>query len=357
MKLMKTKNFFLKSIFFTFALVLAFGATFFVQKQALAQESLQSVADGHVQLSMSAKGRLQSSIAPTQQEVENSVGQHTTFFCFNWRDLHSLTFQFSAVDESIITNFQFLLTYVRSESLNSAFGTNNATTLYEGRSIASQNNFIFYIDPSSVMGLPNSANGNGFGLYKFDLCYSRLVDNQPVQNHVEICVAVFADKIDEIEIPLGTQITYHITSSNKLMNIFNCNLSSSLFRFVNPDFLQWEVVGQDTNGISYCLDKKMQQQMEYGAYQPLWDSLQNTTGTSFVFDSNDVEGTWTVSLSIKNSDGTEKANFKIKNLSTIKVNKPFPWWIVLVVIFGSLLLVGLVVTIVLLVKKKHEKVW
>ena len=114
--------------------------------------------------------------------------------------------------------------------------------------------FSYSIDSDSkVAESQYHKNGYGFGLYKFDLVYTYLLDDQSVNVSTGsvggIYVAVIPDDVTTIN-DKDTKILYSISSSNKLMNVFNLYLSNDVYKYVNPAYLEWNVVGQNKEKIN-----------------------------------------------------------------------------------------------------------
>ncbi len=316
-------------------------------------------------MSMSANAR-QSVILPLDlRPTENIVGEQIDFYCFQWRDIESLRFRFRGNIASSTTNFlryRFVLTYLETEDLTSSLGTTNPETLYQGNislNSFSQFDFYYYIDSdASIAETANRCTGHDFGLYKFDFIYTYLEDDIEIEVSIgDIYVAILPDDIDSIS-ATNTRLMYTVSSSNRLMNIFNIYLSDSTYRYVNPKYLQWEAEGYDTMNVNYVLTEAMRDSdIDYANCRTLWPALpdERITGTNFVFDSNEIEGTWTVRCVIKNSDGSEKQTLTLQNLSTIKYERPSYVWLILLILCLILLLAGIILLIIF--AKKRDKIW
>lgn len=284
------------------------------------------------------------------------------YYCFKWSEIETLCFHFSAANSATCISHEFVVSYIPSETLTSVFSSPESVTqtLYSGQDF-SPFEFYYYIDKASHQSTSsNTKYGFGFGLYKFDFKFKYAVDGKEPEISIgEIYVAILPDDIDSIQIPINSQIVYSISSSNKLLNVYNLQLSYNL-QYVNPKHLHWEVFGEDVDGVSYCLDKHMQERLEYGNHQVIWPSYlpeDKITGANFTFDSNDIEGIWTAVLTITDSDENVKASFKVGNLSTIKVAKKSYLWLILLIIFLVLLIVATLIFIIYISRKKKEKVW
>ncbi len=322
------------------------------------------ISQGNFSMTMTIDSRRNNTLPLDQRVVETDSGD-ITYLCFKWRDIKSLHFRFSAdLSEAtnIYTGYEFLVTTNQTEDLNSSFGMANPKTLYQGlilNNTFSQFDFNYYIDKDTdISESATRCRGNDFGLYKFDFNYTYVVDDIERKISIgEIYVAILPDEVENINSD-NLQILYSVSSSNKLMNIFNLYLSTDAYKFVNPEHLEWSVIGKDTTNINYVLSQKFKDENpRYANYRVIWQSQEKEQpiGTSFIFDSNDIEGTWNVFLTIKNKDGSTKQTLNVANLSTIKQeHKSFLWLILLIA--GCLIAIAVVITLIIF-KKKRDKVW
>lgn len=363
-KTIKFKNF----ICLAFVLLLFFlaGFSLFVPTNIAHAAAFvnEVVTNDGITMQMTVSNRRNVTLDRVEEIVVDTVGQETTYLCFNWRDLESLNFRFSGTisSSSQFTSYRFDVTHVRAENLNQAIGTGTTETLYEADIVGNNfptSEFYYYVDSDSGASSSNSSSGHDFGLYKFDLIYTHSENGETVDVSIgSINVAVIPDDITQIEIPAGVSILYTVSSSNALMNIYQLSVSTDVFDYVNPDYLQWSAFGTGVGNMNYVLNQQMKEENpSYSSYEVLYDSYETPVGTSFVFDSNDVEGNWTVVLSIKNPDGTEKATFQVTDLSTYRTERQSYLWLILLIILIVLFVVFLTIIIIMIVRKKREKVW
>lgn len=322
----------------------------------------KTIDNGKFAMNITANARKQTALPLNEQNITTTVGEKINYLCFNWRDLEHLKFKFSSTENTGITfkSFQFLLTNLQTDDLTTSIGVKEPTILYQGNIVNNKFepfDFYFYIDKNiEINESSNRCKGNDFGIYKFDFVYTYLEEENEVSVSIgDLYVAILPDDIDSIP-QQEVKIMYSISSSNKLMNIFNLYLSNDAFKYVNPKYLQWVVVGNDQMNVSYVLTQKMKDEnINYANYKVIWQTLSNTSGTNFIFDSNDIEGTWTAYCYIKNSDGSEKMTLTVGNLSTIKVEKTSYVWLILLII-GLVILIGGVIGLIVFYKKR-DKVW
>lgn len=325
--------------------------------------------NNRLKMQMSATGRTQGVSVPFgTQTVSAVVGEETlsyTYYTFKWRDISYLTFSFSAdIDNSSnqYTAYEFKLTYIETEDMATPFGTGKETTLTNGNiSENSFNSFSFdyHIDSNAdIYESTTRCKGNDFGLYKFDFTYtfSSGETKDITRSLGAFYVAIQPDDIDTATHE-NMQILYSVSSSNKLMNVYNLYLSTDDYKYVNPKYIEWVVIGMDKAKTNYVYSEKMRNDnISYANYKAIWPTSQSEPyGTSFLFDSNDIEGEWTAICIIKDSQGNEKARFTADGLSTIKKEEKSYIWLILIIVVSVLLLGGIIALIVFYLKR--DKIW
>ena len=371
--MMKTSKSFLTtiwSIIFLTMTIFCLGTFLFLPTEKVNAADFTSAVASNKNFSMTLTANARKNIAlPLDlRQVETIVGEKIDYYCFNWRDLESLRFRFNSfIQDSKYTfkSYKFLLTYVEDDNLSTPFGTKDPEILYQGNissNTFSSFDFYYYIDSdSSINETATRSKGKDYGLYKFDFVYTYEEDGVDVSVSIgDICVAVLPDDIDDINPSSdpNLRLQYSVSSSNKLMNVFNLYLSSDIYNYVKSSYIQWTAVGFDKSNHGYILTSQMREDNPaYANYTSLYDAKEPSelVGRSFIFDSQDIEGTWSITCTIYNSDGTEKQSLTINDLSTIKQESPSYVWLILLII-GSILLIGGIITFIVLYKKK-DKVW
>lgn len=364
-------------IIILFLIVATVGMCFLNTKQSTASADIFSgvtISDGKFSMEMSASARRQnSSLQLNTQTITKKIddeSEEITYYCFNWSEISNLQFRFKSEiknSTTTYTGYKFLLTNVQDDNLETEVSqiTEGATfsTLYQANILAnnfSQFDFYYYIDSDSdITETTTRCKGNDFGLYKFDFVYSyNTEEGEAVSVSIgAIYVAIVPQDISTVE-QTDLKILYSVSSSNKLMNIFKLYLSNNSYKYVNPKYIQWIVVGLDTKNVNYVLTEKIKTDnlAQYANYKTIWESLPegDTTGTEFIFDSNDIEGTWTVYCKIQPGTDNEKV-LSVQNLSTVKVEKKSYVWLILAILCAVILIGGIVSLIVF--NSKKEKVW
>lgn len=356
-------------IFAFFLIVLTFGVGFFalpINNVAYADTFVsKNIQDTNFSMAVEANSRNQTALPLDERQITTVVGENITYYCFKWSELEYFRFRFTSTikdNTNTFNSYQFLLTNIQTDDLQTSLGVIEPEILYQGtiaNNSFSQFDFYYYIDKdSNITETSTRSKGNDFGLYKFDFVYTYTEDSVEIKRSVgDIYFAIIPDDIDSIPAS-EISILYSISSSNRLMNVFNLYLSNDTYKYVNPKYIQWNVVGNDKTNISYVLTQKIKDEnINYANSEVIWLSLpeEKVTGTNFVFDSNDIEGTWTVYCTIKNSDGSEKQNLSVNNLSTLKQQPKSYVWLILLIVCAVLVLASVIALVVFY--KKRDKVW
>lgn len=379
---MKTKI--LHSIFIIYLLLAVLcSAICFMPNQKIARAdteektSIPLVENSLFSLKTTAVGRNEEILSPIETKSILDTNEHDTkvYYCFNWKDISYLYFE---IDSSVksqtditVNSYSLVVSSKKTEDYSSIGYDENETTILSTELV--QNNFAkqtfsYYIDKSSEKNEDtNRAYGNDYGLYKFDLKYT-MIENGEEETHTQsvgqVYIAIIPDNIDKVIENLSEDdlknlsLLYSVSSSNRLMNAYNFYLSNEeLFKYVNPNYIVWNVTGQDKDKNYYILsDEQKYLDEKYNSYKSIWDNQLPSTpyGTSFLFDSNDIEGYWTIHCHIYNSKGEESLYLHADNISTVKTKQSFKWWIIILVV-GIILIISTATTIIVLLLKKHKE--
>ncbi len=358
---MKTLN---KKIF-CFVFLLSFASAVFLgafltvfPKHANADTQISSTSiddltdsNNYFTVRPTAVARNGGTLQNTTQTVTTDDGERT-FYCFKWREISSINFRFLtslADSKSVFTNYEFWVTAIRTENLQTSFGqateTNPETKiqqLLDGTIIGNNPSIpdvYYYIDENSdTSDSEVKFSGNDFGIYKFDFNYTFIedpsLDTQAHKKSIgEIYVAILPDDINTIPVS-GLGLSDSVSSSKELMNIYQITFSDSeLFKYVNPKYIKWSVTGKDKKGIEY--DYVQTKGSGNGYY--IWQTWE-MEGPTFVLDTKNIEGTWTVNCKIFNSDWTEKTTLSTRKLSTIKHKTKSYLWLILGLVFAVIII-------------------
>ena len=138
------------------------------------------------------------------------------------------------------------------------------------------------------------------------------------------------------------------------MNVYQITFSNpEIFKYINPKYIKWSVFGKDKKNAEYVLTKAIRDN-GYLSYKYIWEALptEMQEGSSFILDTNNIEGTWNVHCTIYNSDWTEKTRLSTGKLSTIKHKEKSYIWLILGIVFGVIIIAT---TIGLLIYKNKNK--
>lgn len=288
------------------------------------------------------------------------------FYCFNWRDISSITFNFTSNlsgSKSIFTGYEFLVTAIQTENLQTSMGQASPKQLLSG-TIASNSpsipNIYYYIDSdANTSDSQYKFSGNDFGIYKFDFNYTYVEDSSPDSpSHTlsigELYIAILPDDVDTISVS-RISLSYTVASSKELMNVYHITFSNpEIFKYINPKYIKWSVFGKDKKNAEYVLTKQIRDN-GYLSYKYIWEALptEMQEGSSFILDTNNIEGNWTVHCTIYNSDWTEKTSLSTGKLSTIKHKEKSYIWLILGIVFGVIIIAT--ATGLLIYKSKNKK--
>ncbi len=362
------------SLFAMLALVPAiFFSMFFLSKETNASaetkasiSSIDDVSDKNSYFTMKATpvSRNGGTIIGSTQTVTTENGDRK-FYCFNWRDISSITFNFTSNlsgSKSIFTNYQFLVTAIQTENLQTSMGQASPKQLLSGTITSNSPSFpnvYYYMDSNTnTSDSQYKFSGNDFGIYKFDFNYTFVEDSSSdSQAHTlsigELYIAILPDDVDTISVG-RVSLKYTVTSSKELMNVYQITFSNpEIFKYVNPKYIKWSVFGKDKKNAEYVLTKAIRDN-GYLSYKYIWEALptEMQEGSSFILDTNNIEGTWNVHCTIYNSDWTEKTSLSTGKLSTIKHKEKSYIWLILGIVFGVIIIAT---TIVLLIYKNKNK--
>ena len=295
---------------------------------------------------MNANSRMGGNLKIETETAQLANGSSIEFYTFKWADLYRLNFEFAFPSDA--TAYSFNVQYIRSINLTDAvFDALEATKLYNIEDIEINttqpvvvSSISYGIDGNSTSN--TNFTGNGYGLYKFSVNLNNTL------NVMNIYVAVFPSEIPENIVP---DIAYYISTSTSLLTAYQFMISTNEFNYIESTKIHWYVIGESKDGIKYCLTRSDWIAMDQPEnYTYIWETV-TQTGQSFFFDSNGLEGNWTVYCAI---DGTDIKSNSIQVTTTKKWMTPTMIYIGLGA-FAGIILIVLIVTLIM--HKKHEKIW
>lgn len=326
--------------------------------------SEMQVSDDNFSLQMQAFNKYSSTLTAQKKESVDVSGEKIDYFYFNWSEIKYLTatMNFSPKQNYQFTKMQLKVSYRQTEDWTQnviapeTASSKSEIVLYE-KDFTTTNipssRLLYYINADGTETSEKKF-GYGFGIYKFDFLYNYIEQENVYEKSIgSIYVAIVPDDIDSINSSIHLKHT--VSSSNELLNIYNVYIDSELYNYVNPIYVTWFVEGVDQNNLKYVLTKD-DCSGSFATYTPVWESLDKNlrTGTSFIFDSNNIEADWKISCIILNSDGSVKTSSSI-DVTTIKEKTVSYFWLILLSVMVGLILIGSIVLIIIL--KKKEKIW
>ena len=327
---------------------------------------IPDLTNGDFTIKIESTGRKTEHATYVTHNVTTLTGQDVLYYCFNWKDLQFFTFKFVAnlgSSTKEYRSYQFVVSTKQTEDMETPTEsfTEDALPLLSGDIVNNGiniPNLLYYIDSTAQFNdsSRNRAKGHDFGLYKFDFQYSFFEDDEIHQVTMGcIYFAVMPEDIDTIPTD-GLAIRYSVSSSNELMNVYNLYVSAeSSYKYVNPAYIKWEVVGKDKNNVNYVLTEEMKQGNPlYTNYHVIYSSQLPTDpiGPTFTFDSLGIEGLWKASCIIYTTSGVEKTRVESAELSTYRTPHKSYLWLILSASLGTLLVGG--GTFLVIYKKKKN---
>ncbi len=329
--------------------------------------TVQSESDSPFSFTYTAYSRSNEILESEDVTVTDSLNNTITYQTFQWRELQGLNFQFSSNYENTeesYSSIELWVTYVCSEFDEEevpTLTTETVTSIYQETLIANtiENGQFYYYTDSSTSDTVSTIRGYGFGLYKFELKYNKLVDDEieTISTGEVIYIAVIPDDVYEIVnlIPDNLTFQYTISSSEDLLNQFSFFFLTDIFAYVNPARLKWSAYGTDIDNINYVLTEEMKKDTAYASFEAIYDGLETPTGTEFTFSSNGIEGIWTVTFTLIGDDGEELFSCSVGNLSTIKSESTNYNWLIWLIIILVILLIVIIILIIYFTRKKKQK--
>lgn len=302
---------------------------------------------GDTSLDITANSRLGSNLEFNTVSATLANNSTIEYYVFNWSDLYRLNFELRFPSSS--TSYSFNSYYIKSSVLEDGNfdAMQPAEVLYdiEDMEIDTQQNIITHsinygIDAKSTTN--TSTVGYGYGLYKFAINFNGTND---------VIVYYFAILPDEIPENTSPEIAYYITKSNSLLTAYEFMITTNDFNYIESSKIHWYVIGESKDGIKYVLTQADHQALDKPEnYNYIWENVEQT-GQTFYFDSNGLEGTWTVYCKI---EGTNITSNSIEVVTTKQWITPTIIYISIGV-FCGLIILTLIIT--LIVQRKKEKIW
>ncbi len=142
-----------------------------------------------------------------------------------------------------------------------------------------------------------------------------------------------------------------ISSQTGLINAYECKITNENIEYIDVDTLKWYVRGETIDGKKFVLTPS---DMGEGYNNAIWNESYTRTGTTFIFESNNLAGKWEIYCELTPVGATESIRSNVLSVETGNriSSMDIIWWIV-----GGAVLLIIIVIVIIVVAKKKEKVW
>lgn len=361
--------------------LLSFMLNFLADAQISMRENEIVVSNDDFQVSFQATTRTGSALYPEIKDPvtvidENGEGKEVSYYYYDWSEISNIRISLQSLSPAgkTFTGVKIVVSFNETEDLTQ--NVKEDETIFEyniTNNIFSPTTLTYNIDEDALSAETElNKNGHGFGIYKFDVIYT-YVDNNDAQqgNSQEIersvaddgtYFAIVPDDIDSFsssDPSNSITLSSVVTSSDRFLNAYTISINENTYKYVNPVHIVWTVEGVDINNTLYVLTES-DAVGEYEGYAYLWPNLPQGIedgyryGNTFYFDSNNVEGNFNVRCSIYNSND-ELITFREISVSTVKVETISYLWLIILLIILLLVIIASIILIIIL--KKQEKMW
>lgn len=362
------KKCYLNLITFAILLVLVALPLFFVNTAkadvTLEDNNTLAVSDNFYSINFRGYDSSTNSLSPTERTATLKVdeNQTITYYCYNWSEISRLYIviqKSTYASQYNIIDTELRVSYLQTDDLEQNIHDETQDKYLDvPYSLGNSDNLSlrFYINETSDLST-NEYCGYGFGLYKFEFTYTYFSnDSSEISTRAlsdPIYIAILPDDIDTKSGSFSINYTT-VPSSGTILDAFNFTLSTNTYDYVNPVYVEWFVDGIDENNFRYVLTRSDTELEGYYSFLPLYESYENRNGTTFYFDSNGIEATFTVTCTVYNTNGEVIASAST-TVSTIKV--PTTSYVWLIILLSVLILVIIASIILIIVIKRTEKIY
>ncbi len=154
-------------------------------------------------------------------------------------------------------------------------------------------------------------------------------------------------------LPASFDITSYVKSSTQMLDEARlCEITTEDFKFVDTTKIVWKVRGKSSDGKSYVLmEEDIPSNSNVNALYKTGSHERH--GTSFFFDPW-FSGTWEVYCEIPATETNPASSSNIIEFSTVKIISRLS---IILITCGSIVLGGVLLTVIIIVAKKKEKIW
>ena len=314
----------------------------------------------------------------SQSEISSSsfnvIDGEKSYSCYStdWKDLSHFKIAFSgSIDDALIYNYKYTVTWTPAEIKDGRVQLSTDRTekiAFIEKTTSVKDNIImeatFFIDDlgTEAEGINNyNANeiiGNnyikngGWGVYQFEFTCQTNTENQKV--HTSTLFEAKPTKISEISAPLEISAEV-IRSQYSIDNAYLCKIKGADYKYINRNLITWKVKGQGADGKNYVLQPNDIPIGDKTTKSLLSDNSDEYSTNTFKFDF-DLSGEWEIWCEIANQESIENPviTSNALSVSTIKTvpQSTFIW-----IIIGAVAVSAIILTIIILVSKRKERIW
>lgn len=251
---------------------------------------------------------------------------------------------------SMYVSLEYLKGYTNSNFSNHVTKENVFEDEEKSNLSASELNQIFYFDIDTGVSIANSqTKAQGWGIYRFKITINGA---EKYSDYVFISPEFVVDK--------QPSINYNVVhSTNSMHDSFEFFITNSnYFNYVDTNYIKWYVTGETTDGKKVVLTKQDLDNERFSDYDTFLYVNIERTGTTFLFNDNEIEGKWKVWCEFTNREGENHSTIlasantvEVKTSKNVKVT-----WVIWLVLGASAVAVAGVVGYAIY-RSKKEKVW
>ena len=217
----------------------------------------------------------------------------------------------------------------------------------------------FYVDDQTNNSISNSFNGNsvlgesyidngGWGIYQFNFICNGTAYNSDL---FEVTPTKISDISPETSLSIKSEA---VRSQYSINNAYILSITSPEYKYIERNNIVWKVSGEGSDGKKYVLLPSDIEEGDKETKSILSDDAFDRTGETFKFDF-DISGNWEITCEITNPENTE--DVRVSNVIKVSTVKIIPKNLIIWIVVGSVALAGIILTVIIILAKKKEKIW
>lgn len=300
--------------------------------------------------------------------TDTGTFQGSTYKGYAWETLKALQIRYvesGEITEAVQYNYnvkvEFRRGYISDETSFDSDDKILVDTVFSGtaETLAEIPTFVYPIDPvlkeeslssfytrqPKLEDIADKTAGFGWGIYKITLSIN---STEAVSEYIAVRPTV-ADA--------APQITYTLASAQEgIYDAYQFSFTNaSRYSYVDQTLVKWYVKGETIDGKKIALMKDDLLLDDYAEYKDYLYEVLERSGTSFYFDSKNVQGTWDVYCVVYDMDKTT-AKFT-SPAETVRTGEKMSTSIIIwIIVAVGIALLGLIIFIIVKTTRK-EKVW